>query len=159
MFQVFLLFPLSIAKTYIYVQYLPISFNICLSLHHYFVCWLFSRNNLSNNLSVNDCRTFSDSSHSGAETWQTKVQETWVHEVSVTFYPLYMYFKTFSIIFFLFIFSFSCQISSLSRPKYGTVNLDVINAVNARIAAVSGRDEEHNNEVEVGILRRSFTKD
>ncbi|GMT10427.1 hypothetical protein PFISCL1PPCAC_1724 [Pristionchus fissidentatus] len=37
------------------------------------------------------------------------------------------------------------------KPKYGTVNLDVISAVNARLAAVGMDDEEENNDVEANF--------
>ena len=34
------------------------------------------------------------------------------------------------------------------RPKYGTINLDVIDAVNARLAAVDAEDGNENHDVE-----------
>ncbi|GMR59057.1 hypothetical protein PMAYCL1PPCAC_29252, partial [Pristionchus mayeri] len=37
------------------------------------------------------------------------------------------------------------------KPKYGTVNLDVISAVNARLAAVGMDDEEENNDIEANF--------
>lgn len=37
------------------------------------------------------------------------------------------------------------------RPKYGTINLDVIDAVNARLAAVDAEDDNENRDVEANF--------